>query len=88
MSERTQDGPEIGDNAGAQLRSIVERIERINVEIGTYNDDKKEVFAEAKSTGFDTKIIKRIVQMRKTPKAERAEADAILETYLQALGEI
>lgn len=72
--------------AADQLRSIVERIERLEEDLKAINDDKKEVYGEAKSNGFDVKIIKKIVGMRRKPAADRAEEAAILELYLQALG--
>lgn len=69
-----------------QLKSIVERIERLEEDIKAINDDKKEVYGEAKANGFDVAVIKKIVAMRRKPASERAEEDAILELYLQALG--
>lgn len=72
--------------AADQLKSIVERIERLEEDLKAINDDKKEVYGEAKSNGFDVAIIKKIVALRRKPAAERAEEDAILELYLQALG--
>lgn len=72
--------------AADQLRSIIERIERLDEEIKASNDDKKDVYAEAKANGFDTKVIKRIVALRKQDRDERMEHEAILELYLQALG--
>lgn len=68
------------------LKSIIERIERLEEGLKEINDDKKEVYGEAKSNGFDVAIIKKIVALRRKPAAERAEEDAILEMYLQALG--
>jgi len=72
--------------AADQLKSIVERIERLEEGIKAINDDKKEVYGEAKANGFDVAVIKKIVGMRRKPAHERAEEDAILELYLQALG--
>lgn len=69
-----------------QLKSIVERIERLEEDIKAINDDKKEVYGEAKANGFDVAVIKKIVALRRKPASERAEEDAILELYLQALG--
>lgn len=69
-----------------QLRSIVERIERLEEDIKAINDDKKEVYGEAKANGFDVAVIKKIVALRRKPASERAEEDAILELYLRALG--
>jgi uncharacterized protein (UPF0335 family) len=69
-----------------QLRAFVERIERLEEEKKTIADDIKDVYGEAKGTGFDTKILKKIVSLRKKDEQERMEEDAILDTYLQALG--
>lgn len=75
-----------GDNARARLKSIVERVERTNESIAELNDDKKDIYAEAKGEGWDVKAIKTIVQLRKKDPLERAEQDQVLETYMQALG--
>jgi uncharacterized protein (UPF0335 family) len=69
-----------------QLVSIIERIEKLEEEKKTIGEDIKEVYAEAKANGFDTKILRRVVQLRRQDKAERQEQEAILELYLQALG--
>ena len=69
-----------------QLRAFIERIERLEEEKKTIADDIKEVYGEAKGRGYDTKIIRKIVSLRKQDANERAEMDAILELYLQALG--
>ena len=71
-----------------QLRLFIERIERLEEEKKTISDDIKEVYAEAKANGFDTKILRKVVQIRKQDKDERMEQEAILDTYLQALGMI
>ena len=72
--------------AAGQLRALIERIERLEEEKKTIADDIKEVFAEAKGTGFDTKAIRTIIRLRKKDKAERQEEDAILDLYMAALG--
>jgi uncharacterized protein (UPF0335 family) len=72
--------------AADQLRSYVERIERIEEEIAGLNGDKKEIYAEAKGNGFDTKALKKIVALRRKDYAERREEAAILELYMHALG--
>lgn len=79
---------EIGGNsiAGDQLKAIVERIEKVDEEIGGLNSDKRDIFAEAKANGFDTKILKRVVGIRRKDHAERKEEEAILDLYLAALG--
>lgn len=69
-----------------QLRAFVERIERLEEEKKTINDDIKDIFAEAKGTGFDTKIMKRVIALRKKDDHERMEEEAILDSYLVALG--
>ena len=71
-----------------QLRAFIERIERLEEEKKTIADDIKDVYAEAKGTGFDTKILKKVIALRKKDEQERLEEDAILETYLAALGMI
>ncbi|MDO6965279.1 DUF2312 domain-containing protein [Rhizobium alvei] len=71
-----------------QLKSFIERIERLEEEKKTIADDIKDVYAEAKGTGFDTKILKKVISIRKQDKDERMEQEAILETYLMALGMI
>jgi uncharacterized protein (UPF0335 family) len=75
----------VGDNAKAQLKSVVERIEHLDGEIKCLQDDKKEIFQEAKSSGFDLKALRTIIRLRKQDANERAEAEQILETYLLAL---
>lgn len=77
--------PEI---AGAQLRSIVERIERLDEEIAELNGDKKEIYAEAKGNGYDVKVLRKVVALRKRDLDERKEEEAILDLYLQAVGEV
>ena len=72
--------------AAGQLRAFVERIERLEEEKKTIADDIKEVFAEMKGTGFDTKAVRAIIRLRKQDQAERQEAEAILDLYKAALG--
>lgn len=72
--------------AREQLKSIVERIERLEEEKQALADDIKEVYAEAKSNGFDTKVLHQIIRIRKQDTAERQEQEALLDLYLQALG--
>ena len=73
--------------AGDQLKSIVERIERLEEEKKTIADDIKEVYAEAKGTGYDVKVLRKVVALRKRDLDERKEEEAILDLYLQAVGE-
>ena len=72
--------------AAGQLRAFIERVERLEEEKKTIADDIKEVFAEMKGTGFDTKAVRTIIRLRKQDKAERQEAEAILDLYKAALG--
>ena len=72
--------------AAGQLRAFIERIERLEEEKQTIADDIKEVFAEAKGTGFDTKAMRTIIRLRKKDQAEREEEEAMLDLYLAALG--
>lgn len=69
-----------------QLKSIIERIERLNEEKETIAGDIRDVYAEAKGNGFDVGALRTIVKMRKQDPHARAEAETILETYMQALG--
>lgn len=69
-----------------QLRSFVERIERLEEEKKTVADDIKEVYGEAKSMGFDTKVLRKVISIRKQDQNERMEQEAVLDTYLHALG--
>jgi uncharacterized protein (UPF0335 family) len=72
--------------AGEKLRLFIERVERLEEEIKDLNSDKSDVFQEAKSDGFDTKTMKRIMKLRKMEPHARQEAEALLETYMNALG--
>ena len=75
-----------GGVAGDQIRSIVERIERLEEDKQSIADDIKEVYAEAKANGFDTKVLRDVVKLRKQDKAQRQEQEALLDLYLHALG--
>jgi uncharacterized protein (UPF0335 family) len=72
--------------AAGQLRAFIERVERLEEEKKTIADDIKEVFAEMKGTGFDTKAVRAILRLRKQDQAERQEAEAIMDLYKAALG--
>lgn len=78
----------IGDNSNAQLKSVVERIERLEEEKKTISDDIKGVYTEAGGNGFDVKILRKVVAIRKKDPAALAEEEAILETYMHALGSL
>lgn len=75
-----------GTVAADQLRLFIERIERLEEEKKGSADDIKDVYAEAKSNGYDTKTMRSIVRLRRMENHARQEADALLETYRQALG--
>ncbi|MCO5071429.1 MAG: DUF2312 domain-containing protein [Rhizobiaceae bacterium] len=72
--------------AAGQLRSLIERIERLEEEKKTIADDIKDIYAEAKGNGFDTKAIRTIIRLRKKDQAEREEEETILDLYKAALG--
>lgn len=88
--------PTIGHNSEAesavskfskdQLRSIIERIERLEEEKKAIADDIRDIYAESKGNGYDVKALRTIVRMRKQDPNQRAEAETILETYMHALG--
>jgi uncharacterized protein (UPF0335 family) len=70
---------------GGRIRSFVERIEHVDAELQELNEQKKEVFAEAKAEGFDVKILKEIIKLRKQDKEERDERDTLLDLYMRAM---
>jgi uncharacterized protein (UPF0335 family) len=72
--------------AHGQLKSLVERIERLEEEKKTLSADIKEVYAEAKANGFDTKILRKVIALRKKETAVREEEQSMLEVYMAALG--
>jgi uncharacterized protein (UPF0335 family) len=72
--------------AQGQLRTIVERIERLEEEKKTIAADIKEVYAEAKGNGFDTKILRKVISLRKKEATEREEEQSMLDLYMAALG--
>lgn len=74
--------------AQGRLRSFVERLERLEEDKAAVMTDMKEVFAEAKGEGYDVKILRQVLRIRKQDKAKRQEQEAILDLYLSALGEI
>lgn len=75
-----------GSNINAQLRGIVERVERLEEDKAKVAADIREVYAEAKANGFDTKTLRKVIALRKKAAAERAEEEAMLEVYMGALG--
>jgi uncharacterized protein (UPF0335 family) len=78
----------LNESAQGQLKSIIERVERLEVEKAEVSEQIKEVLAEAKGNGFDVKIIRKVIRIRKQDRAKRQEEDAILDLYLAAIGEI
>jgi len=76
----------IGNNVREQLKSIVERVERLEEEKTATNEDIKQVYAEAKGNGFDAKALRTIIRLRKMDPDERREQETILDTYMHALG--
>jgi uncharacterized protein (UPF0335 family) len=72
--------------AADQLKAVIERIERLEEEKASLAGDIREVYAEAKGSGFDTKVIRKVIALRKKDFAERREEEAILDLYMQALG--
>lgn len=88
MSARNAPAPQVDPSSVAadQLKTIIERIERLEEEKAGIAGDVKDVYAEAKVNGFDTKVIRKIIAMRKRDYDERMEEEAILELYMQALG--
>jgi uncharacterized protein (UPF0335 family) len=75
-------------NASAQgkLKSLIERIERLEEDKATVATDLKEVYAEAKGEGFDTKIIRKVIRLRKQDTAKRQEEEALIDLYISAIG--
>ncbi|OWK27553.1 DUF2312 domain-containing protein [Sphingomonas dokdonensis] len=86
MAEERGEGMGGGQVAAEELRLLIERAERLEEERKGITDDIKDVFAEAKSRGYDPKAIKKIMSIRKMKKEEFQELELILETYMQALG--
>ncbi|MEK7265793.1 MAG: DUF2312 domain-containing protein [Pseudomonadota bacterium] len=73
--------------AAERLRTFLERVERLEEEKTTISGDIKEIFAEAKGEGYDTKTLRKIIRLRKMDRAQREEEEALLDLYLSALGE-
>src|SRR5690349_10552533 len=71
--------------AGDRIRSFVERIEQLDTELQELNEQKKEVFAEAKGEGFDVKVLKEIIRLRKQDQEERDEHETLLDVYMRAM---
>ena len=89
MADDASDNPDVlNATAQTQLKSIIERVERLEQEKAEVAEQIKEVFAEAKGNGFDVKVLRKIVRIRKQDRAKRMEEEAILDLYLSAIGEV
>ena len=84
MSEENEDNVET--SGAAQLRSFIERIERLEEQKKDVSDDIKDVYGELKGVGFDAKAVRQVIKLRKQDKTEREAQEAILDTYLVSLG--
>ncbi len=80
------DDSDAGGVSGKRLKAFIERVERLEEEKAALAEDIKEIFAEAKATGFDTKTIRKIIRLRKMDAEKRQEEDALLELYKSAIG--
>jgi uncharacterized protein (UPF0335 family) len=76
----------LNGNAQGQLKAVIERIERLEEDKKSVMEDLKNVYAEAKGNGFDTKVIRKIIRLRKQDTAQRQEEEALLDLYLSAIG--
>ena len=86
MDENTQKNQEIIQKRDDKLKNFIERIERLSEEKNNINFDIKEVFSEAKLSGYDTTIMRKILALRKMDVDERLEQETLLKTYKNALG--
>ena len=87
MADDASAHPDVLNQAAqGQLKSIIERIERLEVEKAEVAEQIKEVFPEAKGNGFDVKILRKVIRLRKTDKAKRQEEEALIDLYLSAIG--
>tara|TARA_B100002052_G_scaffold213659_1_gene195580 strand:+ start:331 stop:576 length:246 start_codon:yes stop_codon:yes gene_type:complete len=77
---------DVGGVAADRLRTIIERIERLEEEKKALSDDMREVFSEAKGAGFDVKVIRQVVRLRKMDATDRSEMEQVLDVYKRALG--
>jgi uncharacterized protein (UPF0335 family) len=88
MNKPEMISPESVEVNGGHLRAFIERIERLEEEKRTIADDIKEVYAEAKGNGFDVKIMRKVISLRRMDRDKRIEEETVLDLYLQALGEL
>lgn len=86
MSNTEEETQDTGGVSGKRLKAFIERLERLEEEKAALGEDIKEVYAEAKGTGFDTKTIRKLIRLRKMDAEKRHEEDAILELYKSAIG--
>ena len=86
--ENTAHGDILNQEVQGQLKSIVERVERLTAEKDEIAEQISEVFTEAKGNGFDVKIIRKVIRIRKQDRAKRMEEDSILDLYLSATGDL
>ncbi len=87
MSDAAVANDVLSGTAQSQLKSIIERIERLEEDKAAVTADLKEVYAEAKGTGFDVKILRKVVRYRKQDRAKLQEEEALLDLYLSAIGD-
>lgn len=76
----------LGQTAQSQLKAVIERVERVEEDISALKKDRGEIYAEAKGNGFDVKIIRKIVSLRRKSTAARQEEEQLLDLYLSAIG--
>ena len=86
MADDSSEIDVLNSTAQGQLKSLIERIERLEEDKAAVANDLKEVYAEAKGNGFDTKVIRKVIRLRKQDKAKRQEEEALVDLYLSAIG--
>lgn len=86
LSNDTQDNAQWGNIAADRLRSLIERIERLEEERKALSSDIKDIYAESKSAGFDPKVIRKLISIRKQEPADVEEQETLLDVYRRALG--
>ncbi len=84
--DHTEDNAQHGNIAADRLRSLVERIERLEEERKALGSDIKDIYAEAKSAGFDVKVLRQLISLRRKEPAEIEEQETLLDVYRRALG--
>ncbi len=84
--DAAEKSPEVGGIAVDRLRSLIERVERLEEERRALGSDIKDIYAEAKGAGFDVKVIRQIIRLRKQEPAEIEEQESLLDVYRRALG--